>query len=576
MVKLLRINLKTKQYEFEELKTEYLMLGGRALIGKIMLDEVDPTCHPLESQNKLIFANGLFVGSSFPCAGRLSIGAKSPLTGGIKESNVGGVVATRMGHLGFRAIVVEEISEEKDLLALVISKDNVEFVDVLELKGMGNYETVQKLMERWGNKIATLTIGPAGEMLLAAASIASNDLYGRPSRHAGRGGMGAVLGSKRVKALVFLKPDVLEQESIEDLAEFNRINREFTKLLIPKKRALTVLGTAGIVNTANQVGGLPTKNFRFGRFDQAKEIGGEHMYDIITSRPNGIPTESCLPGCVIRCSNVYVDEEGNYITSGLEYETIALNGSNLLIGDLDKIAQIDRTCDDIGLDSMEMGNAMAIAMEAGLLEWGDADGVLALLREVAEGTLKGRLMASGSATAGKVLGVTRVPQCKGQGFAAYDPRVFKAMGVTYATSPMGADHTSGPALAGRTGWDPERNYGDLTESEGKVELCRELEIMVSICDAFGFCYFVGPDRWVMEHVAKAINAKYNWDFNFEKIVQYGKRILLNEHEFNIRAGVPQVYRLPAFFYEEELLPLNKRFDISPEELKEATDFLTEN
>jgi len=575
MVKLLRINMKTRQFEIEELKAEYIMLGGRALTGKIILDEVDSTCHPLESKNKIIFANGLFVGSSFPCAGRLSVGAKSPLTGGIKESNVGGVAATRMSHLGLRAIVIEEIPEDDDLFVLVISKENVEFVNAAELKGLGNYETVAKLMEKWGNKVATLTIGPAGEMRLAAASIASNDLSGRPSRHAGRGGMGAVLGSKKIKALVLLRPDAPEQEPIEHLEEFNRINREFNKLLIPKKRALTIYGTAGLINVANEVGGLPTKNFRFGRFDQAQEIGGEHMYDVITNRPNGIPTESCLPGCVIRCSNVYVDQEGNYITAGLEYETIALNGSNLLIGDLDKIAQIDRTCDDIGLDSIEMGNAMAVAMEAGLLEWGDADGVLALLREVAEGTIKGKLIASGSALAGKVLGVTRVPQCKGQGFAAYDPRVFKAMGVTYATSPMGADHTSGPAIAGRTGWSPDKNYGELTDSEGKVELCRELQIMVSICDAFGFCYFVGPDRWVMEHVVKAINAKYDWEFNFEKLIQYGKRILLNEHEFNAKAGVPQIFRLPSFFYEETIPPLNKKFDIMPEKLKKVTDFFKE-
>ena len=572
MVKLLRINMKTKQYKFEELKPDYTMLAGRALTGRILLDEVEPTCHPLESKNKIIFANGLFVGSTFPCPGRLSVGAKSPLTGGIKESNVGGLAATRMSHLGLRAIIIEEIPEETDLFVLVISKGKVEFVKSPELKGLGNYETVAKLIAKWGDKIATLSIGPVGEMLLAAASVAASDLSGRPSRHAGRGGLGAVLGSKKIKALILLRPDEPEREPIKNLEEFNRLTRDFNKILIPKKKMLTIYGTAGLIAVSNEIGGLPTKNFRFGCFDRVAEINGERMYNNIISR-HGNPTESCLPGCVIRCSNVYVDQEGNYITSGLEYETIALNGSNLLIDDLDKIAQIDRTYDDIGLDSIEMGNAMAVAMEAGLLEWGDADGVLALLQEIREGTIKGKLIASGSTTAGKILGVTRVPQCKGQGFAAYDPRVFKALGVTYATSPMGADHTSGPAIAGRTGWDPQKNYGELSETEGKVELSRELQIMIALCDSFGICYFVGPDRWVMEHVVKALKAKYEWDFSFEKLTQYGKKVLLNEYEFNARAGIVQLNRLPSFFYEEKLPPTNKKLDFKPEQLQKVIDFV---
>ncbi|MDD1777953.1 MAG: aldehyde ferredoxin oxidoreductase, partial [Candidatus Helarchaeota archaeon] len=453
-----------------------------------------------------------------------------------------------------------------------ISKGKVEFIKAPELKGLGNYETVAKLIAKWGERIATLSIGPAGEMLLAAASVAASDLSGRPSRHAGRGGLGAVLGSKKIKGLVLLRPDEPEQEPMKNLAEFNRLTREFNKLLIPKKKMLTVYGTAGLIAVTNEIGGLPTKNFRFGRFDHAGEINGEVMYNNILSR-HGNPTESCLPGCIIRCSNVYMDQEGNYITSGLEYETIALNGSNLLIGDLDKIAQLDRAYDDLGLDSIEMGNAMAVAMEGGLLKWGDADGVLALLQEVRDGTDKGKLIASGCTTVGKTLGVTRVPQCKGQGFAAYDPRVFKALGVTYATSPMGADHTSGPAIAGRTGWDPQKNYGELTETDGKVELSRELQIMITLCDSFGICYFVGPDRWVMDHVLKALKAKYDLDFSFEKLVQYGKKVMRAEYEFNARAGIVQTNRLPSFLYEESLPPTNKKLDFKPEQLQKVIDFM---
>ncbi len=571
MAKLLRINMRTKQYKFEELSDEYSKLGGRALIAKLMINEVEPTCHPLGAENKIIFANGLFVGTSFPCPGRLSVGGKSPLTGGIKESNVGGLAATRMGQLGLRAIVIENAPEENGLYILVISKEKVEFFDGTVFKGLGNYATVEKLREKWGEKIATISIGPAGEQLLAAASVAASDLYGRPARHAGRGGMGAVLGSKKVKALVLLRPDEPEQDPIRDSEEFKNITREFNQILIPKKRGMTIYGTAGMVRVANELGGLPTQNFRVGKFDQMENISAEKLHEIITNR-GGRPTEACSPGCVIRCSNMYVDEKGNYLTSGFEYETIAMNGSNLLIGDLDILAQIDRTCDDLGLDTIEMGNAMAVAMEAGLLKWGDGAAVLALLKEVAQGTPKGKLIASGAVTVGKVLGVKRVPHCKGQGFPAYDPRVFKAMGVTFATSPMGADHTSGPAIPGRKGWDPDKDYGDVPEARCKVELARELQIAVSICDAFGFCFFVGPDKWVLDYVLKILNAKYGWNWTFEDLIAYGKEILRTEHEFNKRAGVPQINRLPDFFYAEPLPPTNNKHDISADSLKGFQSF----
>ena len=570
MVKILRINMRTKKFKFQDLKGDYEQLAGRALIGKLLLDEVEPTCNPLGSNNKIIFANGIFIGTAFPCPGRISVGAKSPLTGGIKESNAGGVAATRMGQLGFRAIVLEEIPEEDELFTLVISKNKVEFVKSSELRGKSNYETVAKLQEKWGEKIATLSIGPAGEQLLAGATVAASDLFGNPARHMGRGGMGAVLGSKKVKALVLLKPSKPEHEPMKNPDEFKKLTKEYNQILIPKKRGLTIYGTAALVRIADELGGLPTKNFRMGSFDQMDNISGERLYDIINER-GGKPTEACSPGCVIRCSNRYVDKEGNYLTSGFEYETIVLNGSNLLIGDLDIIARIDRTCDEMGLDTIEMGNALAVAMEAGLLDWGDGEGAIKLLREVGEGSLIAKIIGSGAAIAGKVLGVSRVPECKGQGFPAYDPRVFKGMGATYATSPMGADHTSGPAIPNRIGWDTQNpdEYGDLKDSKGKVKLTRELQIIVALCDAFGFCYFVWPD---LDVLCDAINAKYDWGYNFERLVAYGKMMLLNEHEFNAKAGVPQTSRLPAFFYEEKLPPTDKKFDISPEKLNDVLDY----
>ncbi|MHA1278816.1 MAG: aldehyde ferredoxin oxidoreductase C-terminal domain-containing protein [Candidatus Helarchaeota archaeon] len=570
MVKILRINMNTKTFKFEILKSDYVMLAGRALIGKLMLDEVDPTCHPLGAKNKLIFTNGLFTSTAFPCPGRLSIGGKSPLTGGIKESNSGGVAATRMGHLGLRAIILEDTSKEDVFYTLVISKNKVDFITIPELQGKTNYETVEILQKKYGATIATLSIGPAGEQLLAAASIAVNDLFGRPSRHAGRGGLGAVLGSKKVKAIVLLRPKELEHEPMKHPNVFNKLIKEYNKSLIPKKQGLTIYGTAAMIRAADELGGLPTKNFRIGSFEKMEQVSGEKLHDTIVER-GGKTTEACSPGCIIRCSNVYVDKKGNYVTSGLEYETMAMNGPNLLIGDLDILAQIDRTCDAIGLDTIEMGNALAVAMEAGVLDWGDGEGVLALLKGISEGRILSKVIASGAAAAGKVLGVSRVTQCMGQGFPAYDPRIFKGMGCTFATSPMGADHTSGPAIPNRIGWDRENreSYGALEEAKGKVKLTRELELMVALCDSFGICYFVWPD---LDILIQALNAKFDWNFDFDRLLAYGKMVLLNEYEFNARAGIRQLNRLPTFFYEEELPPRNQKFDISDEELRKILDF----
>ncbi len=498
------------------------------------------------------------------------MGGKSPLTGGIKESNVGGVAATRMGQLGLRAIIIEDLPAKDELYVLLISKGKVEFVKSPNLKGKSNYETVSALREKYGETIATVSIGPAGEQKLAGASVAISDVYGRPARHAGRGGMGAVLGSKGVKALVLLRPSELEREPLKHPEKFNKLIREYNKAMIPKKRGLTIYGTAAMIRVAHELEGLPTKNFRFGSFDKMENISGEKLHDVISERGGKI-TEACSPGCVIRCSNMYVDKEGNYVTSGFEYETMAMNGPNLLIGDLDILARIDRTCDEMGLDTIEMGNALAVAMEAGVIAWGDGEGALALLGGVANGEIMSKVIGSGAAVAGKILGVSRVAQCMGQGFPAYDPRTFKGMGCTFATSPMGADHTSGPAIPNRIGWDAEdrESYGNLEDAKGKVKLVRELALIVALCDSFGVCYFVWPDFDVL---IDALNAKFDWNFDFDRLIAYGKSVLLNEHEFNARAGVQQVNRLPSFFYEEELPSSKRKFDIPDDKLKEVIDY----
>ncbi len=201
--------------------------------------------------------------------------------------------------------------------------------------------------------------------------------------------------------------------------------------------ALEALGSAFLVNVTQSMGCLATKNFSAGTFEKAESITGEHMVELMSARPMADPKHSCMRGCIINCSQVYTDEDGELITSGLEFETIGLVGSNCLIDDIDQMARIDRLCDDLGLDTMDVGAAMGVAMEAGLLQWGDGQGAHDMLSKLTSGDENARLLASGCAVTGKALGVSRIPAVKGQSFAAYDPRVLKGTGTTYATATAG-------------------------------------------------------------------------------------------------------------------------------------------
>ena len=184
-----------------------------------------------------------------------------------------------------------------------------------------------------------------------------------------------------------------------------------------------------------------------GQFDKAESLSGEYMEELLKKRANAETVHACMKGCIISCSNIYTDENGKFITASIEYETIALVGSNCLIGDLDMVARINRACNDAGVDTMDVGSALAVAMEGGLLPWGDAEGALKLVQEINAGTENGRMIGSGAKVTGEKLGVKRIPHVKGQALSAYDPRILKGTGVTFATSPQGADHTAGIVLA---------------------------------------------------------------------------------------------------------------------------------
>ena len=314
-------------------------------------------------------------------------------------------------------------------------------------------------------------------------------------------------------------------------------------------------------------GGIPTKNFRKGSFDKIDNISGEALHELVIAR-GGKKRLACSPTCVIKCSNLILDEHGNHITSSLEYETMALNGSNLLIDNLDSLAKIDHLCDDIGVDTIEFGGTVGVAMDCGKIEWGDAEKVFELLdKEIRNNSEEGQLYGNGVKIVGERLNVARIPHVKGQGISAYDSRVFKAMGATYATSPMGADHTAGAAIANRVP-SLHKDYGELTKNDYKLDLSFELQIYTAVIDLMGCCYFIGPSYENMEIIAKAINAMYDQTLTRDDIIKMGIDLIRIELDFNKKAGITQEMNdLPKFFREEPSHPVELKYTFDLDELK---------
>ncbi len=565
-MKIARIKLKNDLVQYEEITSgsKYFLLGGRGLGSQILLDEVPPTCDPISDKNKLIISNGILAGSFFPCSARTSVCGKSPLTNGIKEANVGGRPGMMLALHGIRALILEDISPE--LKIILINDNGIELEKAEEYKGLGNYELHSKLRAKYGEQIGIYSIGPAGENLLKSSTVAANDLEGHPSRHAGRGGLGAVMGSKKIKAVVIF-PTKSSKVKIHDLKEFREIVKPFVKWLSESKETFSIFGTPLMMKIMNEIGGIPTKNFRMGQFKDIDLISGQELHELTVAR-GGKKRLPCSPTCVIKCSNLFVDENGQHVTSSLEYETMVLNGTNCMINSIDSLAKIDHACDDAGIDTIEFGGTVAVAMDNGKIEWGDAERVLEIFEEIKANSDIGKLYGNGLLHIGRELNAKRIPQVKGQGISAYDPRIMKGMSVTFATSPMGADHTAGAAISGRSA-NKEKDFGELTENEGKLDLSYELQLYTTILDSMGCCYFIGPDYQNMEIITKAMNAMHGTSLKINDVINIGKKILKNEIEFNEKAGIGQdTNDLPEFFREEPLEPSGFKVTFPKEELRD--------
>ena len=567
-MKIWRVNVKTQTVTQEPVPDHWQQLGGRGLLSQIMVDEVVPTCEPLGPQNKLIFAPGLLVGHMLSSCDRLSVGGKSPLTGGIKESNAGGSTGLAITYLGIKALIIEDQLAEPGWWILHLSQSGARWENADEFAGMGVYKTASALLERYGDKVAISLIGPGGEMKMASAGIQNLDKDKVPSRINARGGLGAVMGSKGLKAIIFDKAGC-EKPPIADSKAFRAAQKTYNKELTahPQTQSYSDYGTAAMTRMTNAFGAIPTRNFSDGQFESADKISGEYMRDLLKNRGGASETtHACMAGCIIRCSNVFGGEDGEEIVSPVEYETIGLMGSNLGIDSLDAIARMNWEVNDMGLDSIEVGAALGVAAEAGLMEWGDEEKALELTREIRTGSPLGRMLGHSAVMVGKAFGIERVPAVKGQALSAYDPRAIKGTGVTYATSAQAADHTCGLTIRAKI---------DHLDPTIQADVSRNAQLSMAGYDTLGACVFAGFGfAATPSTIGDLLNARYGWDVADTVLQDLGRQTIRLELEFNRRAGFTKsVDRLPEWMTREPLNPHGAVFDVADEVLDGLFDAL---
>src|SRR5574341_188635 len=536
-----------------QLSGEAIVKAGRYLIAKTLLEAGAAGVDPLGPRNPLIFSAGPFAGTSFSNANRTSVGCKSPLTGGVKEANGGGSFGYALGQLKLAGFTL--LGASPQWVVIHFKKDGtLVFDDGSPYLGKGNFEAASMLHARYGKKVALALCGPVGEYQGLIAGIAMSDKDRRPSRLAARGGVGAVMGSKKVKAIV---ADLDRIPPFEDAKKVNAAVKDYAKLLQADgvvANFYAKLGTMGMADVQNYMGGLPVRNFSAGQLADVKagetfKMGAEYIGQLNTSR-GGEQTHACMPGCVIQCSNVYHDASGKELVSPVEYETLGLLGSNCGISEPDELARLNFVANDLGVDTIELGATLGVLMEAGRGKFGDVKFMADCLAEIRKGTAEGRLWAQGTARVGEHYKVRRVPVIKKQAISAYDPRVVEATGVSMMATAQGADHTTGnlPRLKTRE--------MDLAAVVGQSLVA---QANAAATDSLGLCIFGRTVTEVQtQFLADAINAAHGTSLGKEFFEALGRETLRLEREFNRRAGFTEKDdELPAFFYAEPVPPTNQ-------------------
>ena len=434
--RLLRVDLSSGRYWIQDIDPSILVsfVGGRGLAVKLLWDELRPGVDPLSPLNKLVIAAGPLTGYPGPNTGKLVIAAKSPLTGGYGDGNIGSWASVHLRKAGFDAMVIEGASPKP--VYLYVEDDKVSLMPADDLWGLDTFETEDRLRRVHGSNVGMLIIGPAGENLVRFATVVA-----QRGRSGGRPGMGAVMGSKRLKAIVVRGTRPLPQPADPSLS---KIGVE-ADLAAKRKEGYPFWmrqGTTATVEWAQEASVLPTLNFREGQFDQYDKIGGFMV-------ERGTVTVRSCPNCVMPCGHVVNDAESKQ--SELDYENIAMLGSNLGIGDLQRVAHLNRVADMMGMDTISLGSVLGWAMEAterGLikdgLEWGDYRRALEVAYDIAhQRTELGRLLGLGVREASRRVGGGSgdfAMHVKGLEVSAYDCHAAPGMALAFSTSPIGAHH----------------------------------------------------------------------------------------------------------------------------------------
>ena len=551
MRKFLEIDLSTQKIETRELEGRELINSGRRLIAETLLKSNIADVDPWSPENPLIFSAGPFAGTNFSNANRLSVGCKSPLTGGVKEANTGGTFGFALGQLEIAGFTLHGASA--DWVTIRIPKDGpITFEDATDLLGLGNFEAAERLHETYGDKVALALSGPVGEYHGLLAGIGFSDVDNRPSRLAARGGVGAVMGMKKVKAIVV---DKHKMPTLHDRKKVMGAIKDYGKKLgeSPAVKSLETTGTAMVADITNYMGALPVRNFSSGQLVEAGEgpfkMGGDYIREQNSERGGEI-SHACMPGCLIKCSNVYVDASGREIVSPLEYETIGLLGTNCGLVDPDDVAALNETANDLGVDTIELGAMIAMLMDGGHAEFGDMAFMEQCLVDIRAGNERGRLLAQGTARVGAHYDIARIPVIKQQAISAYDPRVVEVTGISMMVTAQGADHT--------TGNSPAFKCDDKTIEVIAAESYK-MQVNSAVADSIGLCVF---GRSVtdgnLKLIADAMNSAYDLDVGPDDVRDLGRDALKLEAEFNRLAGFTEAQdELPNFFHSEPLPPTNR-------------------
>lgn len=497
--KLLDINLSTKKIRDYIIPEEYLRyyMGGKGLGARILWDRLKPGVDPLGPENVMVILTGPITGHNVMGQSRYVVMTRSPLSKFVAESYGGGFFGASLKSTGYDGIIITGAASTP--LYLQIVDDKIELKDASEFWGKGVFETHNQLVKRYGKKARTAIIGVAGENLVRYAAIINDK-----SRAAARGGPGAVLGSKKLKAIVVRGN---KKTTLANPQKFKETNKKWRSRLVDDMKmrdGFGVLGTSGAPPALSNLGILPTKNFQFGSFDDAERIGGQFMKDIglVVGRDT---CSSCLAYCKRKLTGDYKGYKLVEDGSSLEYETLASFGSLLLNNDVKLSAVANQFCNDLGLDTISAGVSLAFAMEAtesGLsdelgvhLDWGNEEQIIDALQFIAKRESYGNVLAEGTMRMAEKIGSTQFAMhAKGLEIAMHEPRGKVGLGISYATSPRGGSHMEGfhDSMVARENANPE--FGavqalSVYDHKGKAPLVVNFENATSFSNSMILCAF---------------------------------------------------------------------------------------